>query len=362
MDKKKTLILVLGVVCGMVFVYGLDVMTTSMPAKLQYKFLPWGILRYEVEARIDNLTVMKKDGSDVPVRYRYAESMEINYYFYSELSTGRRIVVMELLSKEIRPESIVVKGEDRTEEMGPGFAASTPAPTYLFFDFRETGVEPGRRKAAGIRDMIVSSYYTRLVPRETIHTGDTWSSEMDMGPFTTTYEWSFDSLNLIGPGKTEAAVSGHGEFIADEAEGGKGGNLGSFDYSYTIGIWPDDCYVKEAKGSFDLTARKGSTGTSYREEFTQKLVEKGHIPPELQESVRQEFESLKSVLAKEELGDAKVFHDSLVAHLRRFPQSIFWDRLLLYLNDLRVKCGSEPVTREELLSGEMDKPSVEEGR
>jgi hypothetical protein len=288
--------------------------------------------------------------------------MEMNYYFYNALRTGARIVVMELVSKEIVPESIEVSGEDRTREMGPAFARRKPAPTYLFFELDETGVKPGSRRAAGIRDMIVASYYTRIVPRETIYTGDSWSGESDMGPFTTAYEWTFESLGITAESKREAVVSGSGEFLLDNAGNESGAKLGSFTYSYTIGIWPDDCFVKQAEGSFDLNSRREGSGTSYREEFVQKLVKLDRVLPQQQERLCEEFESLRQVLAKEELGDAKLFHDSLVAHLRRYPDSVFWNRLLLYLNDLRVKCGSEPATREEILSGEIDRPAPAEER
>ena len=147
----------IGLVSGMVFVYGLDLLTAKLPAKLRYHFQPWKVLRYEVEAEIDNLTVLNRNGRKVPVRYQYTEKMELNYYFYHATRTGNRVIMMELMPVKITPKSITLDGRDATQELGPSLYRRMPPPKYTFFDFEDYGEINGLRRSAGIRDMIVST-------------------------------------------------------------------------------------------------------------------------------------------------------------------------------------------------------------
>jgi hypothetical protein len=338
----------LGVISGMVFVYSLDLLTTRLPATLHHDFQHWKILRYHLVAQIDNLTVIDKKGKKVPLRNQYAEEMDLNCYFYHAIQTGRRLVMMELVPKKIVPKSITVAGRDETRQRGPKFAARAPAPWYLFLDFADDGAIECQRRTAGIRDMIVSTYCVRRLPKGKIFTRDTWSGEVDMGPFITTYRWRFDDLKSPEPRKKRAYINGEGDFFEELSAAGRGEKLGSFTYSYTLGVGRAEGYIRKAEGSFDLRSRKSGTGISYREEFVQKLVEVKRIPPAAQNTIRQQLEELKEIFEQEKLGDYQAFHDGLFVYLRRFPGSPFWNNLLILLNDLRTKCGEKPATEEDI--------------
>ncbi len=346
MDNKKTIMVAIGVLCGIMFVYGLDIMTARWPAELRYHFLQGKVIRYDVQAGIDNLTLLQKGGRRVPVRYTYTEHMQLNFYFYHAPRTGRRTMVMELLSKKIVPEQITVDGKDRTASLATGFAKRTPPPWYLFFTFEEAGVRAGLCHASRVRDMIVSTYYVRTLPKGTARTRDRWSGEIDMGPFITTYNWRFDKLRLEE--NNLADVSGGGEFFQELPGGGKGASLGSYAFSYTLGTGREQGYVREAKGSFDIISKEVGERISYREEFVQKLAGVDKLPNKRIRRTAQELEDLRQAVAREEEGDAQAFHDSLLAHLLKHRDSLLWDNLFTLLNDLRAKCGFEPVKREEL--------------
>jgi hypothetical protein len=351
MDSKKSFLMVLGVIAGMVFVWGLDFLTTRYPAKLRFDFLPWKVARYSIIAEIDSLTVMDKEGGKVPLRNRYAEEMELSCYYFNMKKTGKRVMMLELLSKKIEPKSITVAGVDETAQRGPKFAARMPAPWYVFLDFEKDGAIKGQRRTAGIRDMIVSTYFVRRLPKGQILTGDTWSGDVDMGPFITTYKWQFDELRFTRERERLADISGEGEFYEELSGGGKGEKLGSYTYSYTIDLGRNKACIRRGGGSFDLQSRKLGTGTSYRENYKQKLLRVESIPPESQKQMREQFEMLKEVVEQKELGDLQAFHDGLYFFLRRYPGSPLWDNILILLDDLRVKCGEEPATKEDILQG-----------
>lgn len=348
-NKKKTLMLVMGLVSGIVLVYGLDVLTARYPAALRHDFQPWRILRYSVEAQIDNLTVLEKGGRKVPARYRYTEEMELRCYYYHAPGNWQQVVMMELAPKKIVPKSITVDGADATEQIGPRYAARVPPAWYVFFDFSKSGEIAGQRRAAAIRDMIVSTYYVRRLPKGITYTSNTWSGEADMGPFITSFEWRFDNLRIVGKDKSLADISGSGGFFEELPGGGRGRELGSYTYCYTLGIGSAQGYIREAEGSFDLRSSEGGGGTSYREEFVQKLVSVEEIPPGLQKRVSEQLAALREVVELKELGDARAFHDGLVTWLRRYPDSALWDKLFALLNSLRVSCGEEPFEREDIL-------------
>ena len=349
MQGKKALLLALGAISGMAFIFGLDVLTARLSAKLRHDFKSWNILRYDLEAKIDNLTVMERDGRNVPVRYRYTEEMQLNCYCYHTPTTWKRVVMMELLTKKITSESITVNGTDATLEIGPAFARRLPAPGYLFLDFDKYGEIASQRRAAGIRDMIVSTYSVRRLPRETAYTRDTWSGEVDMGPFITSYKWRFNGLQTRKDGDNLADIGGGGEFFEEGPGGARGDRLGSYTYAYTLGVKRKGGYIRQAEGSFDLRSRQGDSGTSYREKFVQKLSSIDEIPTMRQRDLAEQFEALREVLKQEELGDARAFHNSLVSYLRQYPGSLLWENLLALLNGLRIKCGEEPVDREDIL-------------
>lgn len=355
-NKKKTLMLVMGLVSGMVLVYGLDVLTTKYPATLRHDFQPWRILHYRLEARIDNLTVLEKDGRKVPARYRYTEEMDLRCYYYHAPDNWQQVVMMELAPRKIVPESITVDGSDATAQIGPGYARRVPPAWYLFYDFSKKGEVFGQRRAVAIRDMIVSTYYVRRLPKGITYTSNTWSGSLDMGPFITSYEWCFDDLRIVSKDESLADISGSGEFFVELPGGDRGRKLGSYTYSYTLGIGNARGYIREASGSFDLRSGEGGTGTSYREEFTQKLVSVEEIEPGLQRRASEQFAALRKVVELKELGDARAFHDGLVTWLRRFPDSTLWDKLFVLLNSLRTSCGEEPFEKEDFLGSPRERP------
>lgn len=351
MDRKKTLLMFLGVISGMVFVWGLDILTARLPADLKHDFMHWKVLSYDVKAQIDTLRVVQKERGRVPVRYVYSEDMELNFYHYHTPRAGRRTVMMELVTKKLTPKSITVGGSDATGQLGPGFAADVPPPWYVFFDFEEYGAIEGQRRAAGVRDMIVSTYYVRRLPRKTVLTRDTWSGEVDMGPFITTYNWRFDRLEVAEEGKL-ADISGEGEFFEELPGGGRGKQIGSYGYSYNLGIARNKHYAKKAEGLFDLSPREADAGTSYREEFTQLLTSVRPIPSGAQMELAVQLEALRGVVELRELGDARAFHGGLLAYLRTYDGSPFWDKLFAVLNALRVDCKEEPLTKDDILGGQ----------
>jgi hypothetical protein len=224
-----------------------------------------------------------------------------------------------------------------------------PPAWYVFYDFSKKGKIFGQRRAAAIRDMIVSTYYVRRLPENLAYTSNTWSGSLDMGPFITSYEWCFDDLRIVSKDESLAEISGSGEFFVELPGGDRGRKLGSYTYSYTLGVGNALGYIREASGSFDLRSGEGGAGTSYREEFTQKLVSVEEIEPALQRRVSGQLAALRDVVELKELGDARVFHDGLVAWLRRFPDSTLWNNILALLNNLRASCGEEPFKKEDIL-------------
>jgi len=355
MNSTKTMLMFLGLISGMVFVYSLDVLTATIPAELEHHFKSYRILRYDITAEIDNLTVLEKGGRKVPVRYKYGEDMELNCYYFHTKHTGRRVVMMELISKKIRPESIEVAGKDETARLGPGFARRVPPPGYIFLNFEQIGLIPGQRRASTIRDMIVSTYHVRSLKKGQTFTKDVWEGEMDMGPFVTTYKWRFNNLKFDEKKDQVADISGGGEFYAELPDGVKGKKLGSYTYSYTIGVGvrnKHEGYIRNAEGSFDIASQYAEMGTSYREKFVQKIKAIESVPRNSMDKFRDEMENLKNVMAKETLGDTQAFHDGLVMHLRTHPESPIWENLLALLNGLREKCGEEPVSRKDILKEE----------
>jgi hypothetical protein len=352
MDSKKAFILLMGVVFGMVFVLTLDVFTKRFPARLQYHFVSWKVARYDVKAKVDLLTMLEKQGRKVPVRYVYTEEMDLNFYYYHAPRTGQLSLMMERLTRKITPESITVDGKDETKKHGPAFAKRLPAPWYEFQNFNKHGMLKCQRHRAEIRDMIFSTYCIRHLPKKIIYTGDTWSGEKDMGALVTTYTWEFENLLTPKDSAQLARVTGYGEFFDKQAGGGKGTSQGTYTFSYTLGIGRKEGYIRQAQGTFDLHSRELGAGASYREEFTQDLISMENLDTQAHREMSAEITALKEVFTEHDMGDAKAFHNGLVAHLRAHRDSPLWENLLDILNDLRVKNKLKPVDRDKLLKGE----------
>ncbi len=352
MDSKKAFILLMGVVSGIIFVLTLDVFTKQFPARLRYHFTAWKTARYDVKAKVDLLTVLEKQGRKVPVRYVYTEDMDLNFYYYHAPRTGRLSVMMERLTRSIAPEAITVDGRDETKKLGPGFARRLPAPWYEFLDFDAHGALKCQRRGTSIRDMIFSTYCVRRLPKKIIYTGDTWSGEVDAGTLLTTYTWEFDNLEISGDKVQLAEIAGSGEFFGKKPGGGRSTSMGSYTFSYTLGVGRNEGYMRRAKGSFDLQSRELGAGASYREEFTQELVSMDDIDQHARQGMAVQLEALREIFTEHDMGDAKAFHDGLRSYLRRYQNSPLWDNLFTILNDLRVKCELEPLTKEKLLENE----------